>query len=378
MIKFKQYQFKKTYLNQRIFELDSQEVKVGYLNINGFNEAGHSHYFDSDKNLVDLDIIVLAETKLTNQVQIDGILSNWTIVGRYDSRDSRPHMGLLLLKSNKSSLSGELKLRYEVAKRNGAIQIEYLSVTLNSDLKFGFIYSRSSPNNTEIEALQEKIDDCQYVLGDFNLSHRLKSDKEKLSNICKPSKCNILNEITRSVSNNQLDYVLANKSLADKSYSTSFMNFISDHNSITVRVPLQQNKFSKMFEMKLNFDSESHLKPKVSHGSDESICTRLSESSSEEIRSHDTSSNLIDTDSEESCSVNDSSNADDVNSVVSSDNTILFHRKFKNVDKRTCWLNSCLQLILNALDFKNLSGDQFTSMYIYCNASICLYMPEIL
>ena len=67
------------------------------------------------------------------------------------------------------------------------------------------------------------------------------------------------------------------------------MNFISVYNSITVSVPLQQNQFSKMFEMKLNFDSESHLKSKVSHGSDERICTRLSESSSEEIRSHETS-----------------------------------------------------------------------------------------
>ena len=73
------------------------------------------------------------------------------------------------------------------------------------------------------------------------------------------------------------------------------MNFISVHNSITVSVPLQQNQFSKMFEMKLNFDSESKLKSKMSQGTDESISPRSLASSSEEIRSHETSSNLIDT-----------------------------------------------------------------------------------
>ena len=142
MKKYKQYQFKKTYLDQPIFEIDSQEVKIGYLNINGFNEAGHSHYFDCDKNLVGLDLIVLAETKLTKQVIINKSLTNWEIVGRYDSMDTRHHMGLLLLKSKKSNLSGELKLTYEVAKRNESIQIEFLAVSFDSELKFGFIYSK--------------------------------------------------------------------------------------------------------------------------------------------------------------------------------------------------------------------------------------------
>ena len=82
-------------------------------------------------------------------------------------------MGLLLLKSKKSSLSGELKLTYEVAKRNESIQIEFLAVSLDSGLKFGFIYSKSTPNYSEVEAIKKKIYDCHYVLGDFNLSQRL-------------------------------------------------------------------------------------------------------------------------------------------------------------------------------------------------------------
>ena len=94
------------------------------------------------------------------------------------------------------------------------------------------------------------------------MSHRVNSDQEKLKQVCHLSKISILNEITRSISNNQLDYIPAQKELADRSFATSFQNFISDHKEMTVRMGLHDNKCSKEFEMELNFDRESHLKAK--------------------------------------------------------------------------------------------------------------------
>ena len=64
MLKFRRYEFKKIYIEDKIFCKDNQELKVGYLNINGLLDAEHINYFNSDKNLTALDMIVLAETKL--------------------------------------------------------------------------------------------------------------------------------------------------------------------------------------------------------------------------------------------------------------------------------------------------------------------------
>ena len=88
MIKQSPYQFKKIYLDDEIFEDTSNEIKVGYLNINGLLEGNHLNYFDSDRNLNNLQIMVLSETKLLsslNSVSIENKLKNWTIVDRFDA-----------------------------------------------------------------------------------------------------------------------------------------------------------------------------------------------------------------------------------------------------------------------------------------------------
>ena len=140
MIKFKQYEFKKTFLNQQIFDIESQEIKIGYLNINGLKDANHIGYFDSDKNLYDLDYIVLAETKLIKTDKIKEHLHRWIIVARYDAKDSKAHMGLLLLKSKKSNMKGQVSVSQVTIQRHRAIQIEGLIVGLSKDFKFEFVY----------------------------------------------------------------------------------------------------------------------------------------------------------------------------------------------------------------------------------------------
>ena len=51
MRKFKQYIMKKIYLDEEIFIDVDNEVKVGYLNINGVGSESHSHYLNNDYNL---------------------------------------------------------------------------------------------------------------------------------------------------------------------------------------------------------------------------------------------------------------------------------------------------------------------------------------
>ena len=94
------YQFKKIYLDDEIFEDSSNEIKVGYLNINGLLEGNHLSYLDSDKNLTNLQILVLAETKLlpsSNSASIESQLKNWTILNRFDADSGKKNMGLIVL-----------------------------------------------------------------------------------------------------------------------------------------------------------------------------------------------------------------------------------------------------------------------------------------
>ena len=61
MRKFKPYQFKKKYIFDNIFE-DNNDIKLGYFNIRGLCESNHAEYLDNDKNLLNLDFLVIAET----------------------------------------------------------------------------------------------------------------------------------------------------------------------------------------------------------------------------------------------------------------------------------------------------------------------------
>ena len=56
------YKSSKVHLDQEIYSKQNEEVKVGYLNVNGLLDANHGAYINNDKNIMNLDILVLAET----------------------------------------------------------------------------------------------------------------------------------------------------------------------------------------------------------------------------------------------------------------------------------------------------------------------------
>ena len=346
MIKYRGYEFKKVFLDQKIFNCEESEIKVGYLNINGLLDGNHNLYFNADKNLNSLDFVVLAETKLTKECDsnaIEASLSNWKIVARYDSKDSRKHMGLMLLSSRGSKFNGQVSITHQTAKRDESFQIEGIVLRLKPNLNIGFVYCRSSPTHQEIKAINKYFEECNILMGDFNLSHRVIQDQEKVKNLCQQTKFSALNEITRAVSNNQLDYILIDEVLREKSFVTSFHNFISDHKSITVRIGLEENVFTKEFKARITFDQECHLKSKEREIDEESATNNMDdetfESNSENVSGNDISS-VGSLTIDENPIEDDDSFFDDQP----------FKRRFKNIDMSSCWLNSCLQLLLTAFD----------------------------
>ena len=333
MRKFRPYLMKKVYLNEQIFKNNGNEYKIGYLNINGLSVGNHAQYLDSDHNLRNLDILVLSETKLDGSDVFNktvDALKNWIILGRYDSEDGKKHMGLMVLSNFNSSISNKISnLNHQVVKRDGHLQIQGLIIKLTDELSLGFVYCRSSPSNAEIKAMNKYFNQCTTVMGDFNLSHRHEKDQEKLKALCQDGKFSALNEITRAISNNQLDYILVKNALKIFCFATSFHNFISDHKAIVLRFNLDGNEILDCIKERIFFDSEAHLKSKPCHEDEESISS--SQSSEDDRNVH---GNLDQTEAKE----------------IKSTSNQVFQRRFENPDMATCWLNSCLQLVLCAMD----------------------------
>ena len=73
MRKFKAFNFKKFYLDDDIFMNRNEEIKLGYLNINDLTAEFHAEYINCDKNLVHLDILVIADSRLTGNSNIQGL-----------------------------------------------------------------------------------------------------------------------------------------------------------------------------------------------------------------------------------------------------------------------------------------------------------------
>ena len=206
-------------------------------------EGYHCEYLNADKNLGHLDILMLAETKLDSTVQstaIEKILFKWDIIGRYDADDKSKHMGLLLICPKRSNIRHILQsITYNPAKRNGALQIQGLILRMTNAVNIGFIYCRSTPNNPEVKAISKYFKECHFLLGDFNLSPRIPKDVQKIEALCETEKYVALKEVTRVISNNQVDHVLADKSFQGKCLATSYYNFISDHKSIVIRMAIR-------------------------------------------------------------------------------------------------------------------------------------------
>jgi hypothetical protein len=322
MRKFNSYQFKKIYLDENIFEKENSSVKIGYLNINGLLDGGHAEYLNEDKNLNHLDLLTLAETKLDKKTvssDLDKVLSNWNIVCRYDADDASKHMGLIVLASKKSGILHQLQsFRHQTAKRDDHLQIQGIIVRLRRPLSIGFIYCRTTPNNAEIKGIKKCFKECQIVMGDFNLSPRISKDLKKLNVLCGNEMSHSLKEITRRLSNSQPDHILILKKMEKFCYVISFYNFISDHNSIVIRVGDEENSLTKEIVEKINFDAEKHLKSNKDF--EERI--KVANKKTEETRGRNETR------------------------VPSQE----FKRRILNPDTASCWLNACLQMILTAFD----------------------------
>ena len=274
------YIFKKTYLDEKCFQFDKDDVKIGYLNINCLLHSLHAEYINYDKNLLNLILLCLSDTRLTKSIdeeEVELLLNNWEIVHREDCSDGTEHMGMLLL--TPKNRPGQLKnncIAFDLAediKESSKKERERVKVQLVHfkyyDERITFIYSRVTPSMKDTSKICEITKHSNFILGDLNLNVLEEADEQKLNLICGTDKIKHLNQIT-TVRGNQPDHILVLKDKRHSIYTNAYFNFASDHKSIVMRMSRyvndkiieadqscndQPRKMSNINLEKSNFDS---------------------------------------------------------------------------------------------------------------------------
>ena len=253
------YQFKKVYLDEDICE-SKEEIKIGYLNIQGLIKGKSLEFVNNDNNLKELHYLVIAETWLTvstSDAFLTNQLSNWVVHTRSDAEDGLKHMGLLVLQGQ--STSGRITMRILNNLRwskKKSVYAQILQVHFDEYLlEASFVYINKTPTDTEVTNLCDVCKQSKLIVGDLNLDYARVVDQKKLADICGGKRVRILNELTTN-QHSQLDHILLDTTIWRDHFSTSYYNYTSDHKAVTVRLPnfLKNNKISKKFKQRLHFD----------------------------------------------------------------------------------------------------------------------------
>ena len=244
--KNRKYEYVNTYLKDKIFIDDNSEVKLGYLNINGLKNKVED--IDEDKNLLNLDCLVLSETKLGKETEVN--FQNWNIE-RFDLDDKNsktPHMGLAFLTNKNLKYQFESSKVSSVIKLSGGKQFQYISVRIPKHNLGGiFFYINKKPLKKDIEKIVKQLKEkkVEFLIGDLNLDFNLQEDRQKLELMCMGLDLeSILYQNTRFLSH--LDHILVSNKLKLQAFASSFANLYTDHSSVTVRI-CQNGNFTSEF-----------------------------------------------------------------------------------------------------------------------------------
>ena len=262
MSTFSPYQFKKVYLDEKIFVGD-EELKLGYINIRSLLKGKSLEFIENDRNLHSLNYLVVADTGLDGSTSTEFLaehLSNWQVKHRFDAADGHKHMGLLVLQGQSASTGITFKVEEEWKEETASksVYVQILKIFFEEFLLHtAFIYINHTPNTEELDHMIRVLNPpgepgSQLIIGDLNLERD--RDQGKLNKLCGDNKHRILNEITTD-NFNQLDHVIfVEDPVWQDAFSTSYHNYTSDHNAVVIRIPKKGNHFSSQFKQRLHHD----------------------------------------------------------------------------------------------------------------------------
>ena len=153
------------------------------ININDLTADYHADYLNYDKNLQNIDILVIADTRLDAQcaaIKLSETLHNFFLLKRYDSEDSICHMGLLVLGSKQSKLPfTELLFGNFIEKEHGKTYLQGVTIWFEMlKMNIAFLYIRQKPTQNDIHLIKLHCQFCTAIFGDFNLDPKNDTDKK--------------------------------------------------------------------------------------------------------------------------------------------------------------------------------------------------------
>merc|ERR1712117_151697 len=200
------------------------------------------------------------------------------------------------------------------------------------NVKVSFIYVRQTPTVQLMEKLVKELESSNLIMGDFNLDPCREADKSKLKQIEDQGYRRVLNEVT-TTRINQLDHIFM-KSHSDEFFSTCYNNHTSDHKVLAIRLPIGTNKITEEFKREYYYH-----RGKQSH-----------QSENENKLVTETSSKSQDKGQPTAIPSRPSKKRKEIMPTVAPKRTRVEFRCIRNPDNESCWLNSCLQFMLAALD----------------------------
>ena len=260
---FQQHSFKKTYNTESIFISNKDEIKLGYININDITSAKSTTFINEDSNFKSLDFLVVSDTRLSEDIDNTSLmqkLTNWSLEARHDAEDKRKHMGVLMLKSNSSQVGNIVeKIEDKQYSKKETTEMQVLLVSFrNYCLKAAFVYIRETPTQIQINRLKSDLSEIDLLIGDLNLDPNRSRDSAKIEDLC-ADRSKVLNEITTSRFN-QLDHILLNKEKFKVYFATSYINYTTDHNLLSIRIGKTGNAFNTNFLQKMSFNVDKETK----------------------------------------------------------------------------------------------------------------------
>lgn len=222
----------KPFLMDEVFmfppEERNQEIKAVFFNINGLLFGNHKEDLRSDHNLLQADLICLAETKLHSGIPDDVLrLDNFEMILRSDF--SAKTLGMIVYQrlGTNCSVSGSFtsqEHRVQIIK----IKLDKLSIL------FTYIHPEKTVEGLKILANTAANQDC--ILGDINIDTLKEGGRKKLDAFC--IRLNVfrhLQDVTHR-GGGQLDQVLIPTEYPFKVFSAAYFNLYSDHKAVTVRI----------------------------------------------------------------------------------------------------------------------------------------------
>ena len=228
-----QYKFSKKYLydEDNLFEFpeneEEHEVKVAYLNINGLLHAHHIDCLRSDNNLSAVDIICIAETKLSPDVgDATILLDGFDLLHRLDVRHNS--MGMAIYSKTGTSANIIETARYSDE------DVQIIQFTID-DQPTTFIYIHPNSVITGLAKLETMLRAKELVMGDINIDAMNEDKRILLNRFCARNDLIVANLNGPTHNNCWIDHILYSMHFTKLWMVGNYRNFYSDHNSITVR-----------------------------------------------------------------------------------------------------------------------------------------------